>query len=200
MLTQNKSLALVFVVVALLVLSVSFYSAAKRTLALATDGGRKIVPETPSKAATGRIAAIDYDLNAITAAYLFGRVERKSEQAVQEAPETKLRLTLAGVVASSDTRYARALIGVDAAKVKNYAVGQQIDGTDAKLHTVEELRVILQRGGQFESLPMERSLLGESGDAAQTVGTSSIGSVQNAVRRDRSRRRSAAAQKAPFPI
>lgn len=98
-----------------------------------------------------------YNVQTIVGANLFGKTETKAAPSVvQQAPETKLKLNLLGVLASANSEYARALIGVQSKQLKAYAIGDQIEGTDAQVHKVESERVILDREGKFESLAMAR--------------------------------------------
>lgn len=97
-----------------------------------------------------------YKIHTIVAAHLFGAAAQKVVEAPTQAPETKLRLNLFGVLATSDADLARALIQVESKRMKAYSIGDAIDGTDAQLHKVETQRVILDRKGKFESLAMVR--------------------------------------------
>lgn len=97
-----------------------------------------------------------YRVNDIVNVHLFGDPKKESAPEVVEAPETKLKLNLIGVLASNNERLARALIRVNAKKEKTYSIGQQIDSTDALIHKIESERVILDRKGNFESLAMNR--------------------------------------------
>ncbi len=97
----------------------------------------------------------DYDVKQIVAAHLFG-VAAKPKPVVQQAPETRLRLTLLGVMASNRDLNGRAVIASDAAPDRSYAIGDRIDGTDAKLHSIEKDRVIIERGKRLEKLSLER--------------------------------------------
>jgi len=103
------------------------------------------------------VRKFEYDAARIVNAHLFGQVRRPAESQVTRAPETKLRLNLIGLIASADERFARAIIGVNNSKMKPYAIGQQIDGTDAAVHAVEDQRVLLKRGGALESLKLKRN-------------------------------------------
>lgn len=99
--------------------------------------------------------AAPYSIEGIVAAHLFGTAETK-QPSVAEAPKTKLKLNLLGVLATDNSDLARALIQVQSKKMRSYAVGEVIEGTDAALHRVENRRVILDRQGKFESLVMAR--------------------------------------------
>ena len=109
---------------------------------------RQISNETQSEPLT-------YKVETIVAAHLFGEPE-KAKLNVDQAPNTKLKLSLLGVLATDNDSYARALIQVQSKKLRTYSVGDVIEGTDAALHKVESQRVILDRKGKFESLAMQR--------------------------------------------
>lgn len=72
-------------------------------------------------------------------------------QQTENLPETKLRLTLTGVSASSDTKSARALIEGPDRNTESYAIGDTVPG-NATLHEVHPDRVVLSRGGKLETL------------------------------------------------
>ena len=110
------------------------------------------VLQTPNQT---RSESLTYEVETIVAAHLFGEPE-KIKQDVHQAPKTKLKLSLLGVLATDNDSYARALIQVQSKKMRTYSVGDIIEGTDAALHKVESQRVILDRKGKFESLAMQR--------------------------------------------
>lgn len=135
------------------------------------------VAGTPSSAPVSQPAGPQgggYRVQDIVAAHLFGSASGPAAPRVTAAPTTRLRLTLYGVVASDDPRHARALIGHSGAPVRAYAIGEQIGGTDAKLHTVEQSRVLLERGGQLESLALPKPELStRAGPPAPELPTAS---------------------------
>ncbi len=127
------------------------------------DVGRRFVPALSSArnaaptqvASDAKTPSEDYRLNQIIAAHLFG-VAPKQQPVVQQAPETRLRLTLLGVMASNRDDNARAVIASDAASDRSYSIGDRINGTDAKLYAIETDRVIIERGKRLEKLSLER--------------------------------------------
>lgn len=100
---------------------------------------------------------LSYDIRDITASHLFGVVVPDQGSEIANTPETKLKLSLRGLISSDDAGVARALIGVNSSQVNGYRIGEQITGTDAQLYAVEERRVLLDRDGAVESLVMPRS-------------------------------------------
>ncbi len=75
------------------------------------------------------------------------------------APETRLRLTLKGVFASSEQAMGRAIIADPKGKEDTYGIGDPLPG-GAKLSEIYPDRIILERNGQFETLklPEKRGL------------------------------------------
>lgn len=116
------------------------------------------------------------DIGEITAVDLFGKPDPSDteSQEVIEAPETRLDLTLTGIV-SSDAGRSRALIKDDQGEQQPYAAGDQI-ADNVALHEIYATRVILDRGGRYETLTLERL---KEGNAVQRVerGSSNNGSL-----------------------
>ena len=72
-----------------------------------------------------------------------------------DAPETSLKLVLRGVFSSDDKFNARAIIADPNGKEDQYAVGDKLPG-NAELSEVHTHKVILKRGGRYETLKMLR--------------------------------------------
>lgn len=124
-----------------------------------------------SSSAAGNILNLDH----VAAMHLFGEsaaVPEQPAQAIIDAPETRLSLTLRGILATSTEGEGRALIAAGSTEEKVYRVGDSISG-GAMLHEVLVDKVILKRGGRFETLtlPRERIELGSEG-ASPTVSNS----------------------------
>ncbi|MGD8629562.1 MAG: type II secretion system protein GspC [Gammaproteobacteria bacterium] len=68
-----------------------------------------------------------------------------------EAPDTRLKLVLHGVLASDDPQHARAIIADPRGKEEQYAIGDNLPG-NAELGEVHPDRVILKRNGRYETL------------------------------------------------
>jgi len=69
----------------------------------------------------------------------------------QDAPDTQLRLTLSGALASDDRRMARAIIADQGGREDQYAIGDSLPG-NAELSEIYTDRVILKRNGRYETL------------------------------------------------
>jgi general secretion pathway protein C len=96
------------------------------------------------------------DLGVIAGAHLFG--EKATADRVHareiEAPETRLDLTLTGIVSSRSGTRSWALIRGDR-KQQAYAVGDTV-AAGVKLHAIYADRAILDRSGRYETLTLER--------------------------------------------
>lgn len=98
-------------------------------------------------------------VKAIEALNLFGNfsqqeVKKVEEVVIEDAPETRLKLTLSGVVASSDRETAAAIIE-SSGKQETYSIGENIKGTRAVLENVFNDRVLLKVSGRLETLMIE---------------------------------------------
>ncbi|EDP58850.1 type II secretion system protein GspC [Vibrio sp. AND4] len=101
--------------------------------------------------------AIDFD--ALQNANLFGKYSEKKpvvveQPVVQDAPKTRLNLTLVGAVASSNAKTSLAVIA-NRGKQETYGIGEEIDGTRVELKAVLVDRVIIDNQGRDETLMLE---------------------------------------------
>ena len=98
------------------------------------------------------------DLAKLHGLNLFGdfsdEVVVQEEIKVQDAPETQLRLTLSGVVASDDSKLATAIIENNG-KQETYGIGDTIIGTRAILDSVSSDRVLIKQSGRLETLMLD---------------------------------------------
>ena len=139
--------------------------------------------DLPSTVTTGPNVA------GIVNAHLFGSAALEATGDAASAPQTNLRLTLAGTLAGGDPARGWAIIGESAQAARVYATGATVPG-GARLKEVYADRVILERGGRLESLPLPR--LAANGAAVPVAFTppaaaqqpSLADSVQNLVRQD----------------
>lgn len=90
--------------------------------------------------------------------HLFGEAQTKAQpkQAVSDAPETRLNLTLAGIILYDEPSQSRALIANSNGKQKNYAIGDSIEGSNAEVHEIYGDRVVLERTGRYETLRLQK--------------------------------------------
>jgi len=105
-------------------------------------------PARPDDSAQGALRVSE-----ITAAHLFG--ENHSTVNDANAPQTTAQLVLAGVLAVPDPKRGLAIIGPNAGSAKLYTVGSAVPG-GVSLYSVYPDRVLLDRGGVIESLPLPR--------------------------------------------
>lgn len=136
-----------------------------------------LVPAVTATSSNSSAQAVDVDT--IASAHLFGEQKVTDDAAAQReiinAPETRLNLTLTGIVSESNGRRSRALIKTGRREQDSFAVGDAItDGV--KLHAIYANRVILDRSGRFETLTLEsvkqaKSLAGVSVQRTQTVSS-----------------------------
>lgn len=97
------------------------------------------------------------NINAIEKLNLFGVFNEQipvQEVEVKDAPETKLRLTLSGTVASDDPAIAAAIIENNG-KQETYGIGDKITGTRATLESVASDRVLIKQSGRLETLMLD---------------------------------------------
>ncbi|MBM4238506.1 MAG: hypothetical protein FJ154_03115 [Gammaproteobacteria bacterium] len=113
-------------------------------------------------------------LDRIKAARLFGTAAGVPTAAVAAAlPVSTQGLILVGVLAASDPLAGRAIIGESGVAARVYAVGAMLPG-GSRLAEVHADYVLLDRGGNFETLPLPRQggtpASSTSGPAAVPVG------------------------------
>ncbi len=118
------------------------------------------VPESarwqpPPSAPSAAHSTTAVDIKAI--AQLFGHYETAApaETALLSAPETPLNLTLVGLLADDRENYSRALIAVQNAEEKGYAIGDDVT-RGVTLQAIFPDRVILSRNGRLETLSLEK--------------------------------------------
>lgn len=95
------------------------------------------------------------DVAAIVKAHLFGTAAVQATGNAANAPTTNLRLVLAGTLAGKDPSHGWAIVGESAQSAKVYPTGANLPG-GATLKEVYADRIILDRGGHLESLPLPR--------------------------------------------
>lgn len=145
-------------VILLLLAYIAFLFAQLTWLALPQPENVTVLPA--SKAHSSRQSApSQINVNGIAALNLFGNfsekvVEKVEEVVIENAPETRLKLTLTGAVASSDKATAAAIIE-SAGKQETYSIGENIKGTRAVLENVFNDRVLIKVSGRLETLMME---------------------------------------------
>ncbi len=117
--------------------------------------------------------------------HLMGVVTRTvapAKTAVPEnAPDTRLKLTLRGALASDDPANARAIIADPKGQDEQYSIGDTLPG-NAELSEIYPDRVILKRSGRYETLrlPVDTQPAGNSTASRRTVQPARrVGSARN---------------------
>ena len=115
-------------------------------------GARRPLPAAPTP--TAPAAA---DVSALIQAKLFGSAAAVASGA--DAPASRAALVLAGTLAVRDPAQGLAIIGETAQSGKVYSAGAMLPG-GVRLREVYPDRVVLDRGGVLETLPLPRQLTG----------------------------------------
>lgn len=141
------------------------------------------VPPPASEAGTpgpGRVEA--YPMASYT---FFGRprVEAGVQEAVRRsAPETRLRLRLEGVLVGPRPEASGAIVAGSNGETAYYRVGELLPG-NAELVEVEAGRILIRRGGRYETLTFEESeSAGVVAEAAEEPAESSPDAFLSAAR------------------
>ncbi len=141
-----------------------------------------VTPWRPSaNKAIARSESNSIDFNALQNAHIFGKyTEQKpviiEPPVIKDAPKTKLNLTLVGAVASNQQKNSLAVIA-NRGKQATYGIGEEIEGTRAKLKAVLVDRVIIDNQGRDETLMMqgvEYNKLSESPQARRSQRTQPV--------------------------
>lgn len=133
-------------------------------------------PTSPLAAAPVRNVV---DVPSILRANLFGQSPAAGGGGV---PNTSLTLVLTGVIAAPDEKKGLAMIGTANNSIELKMVGDSLPG-GARLHAVHVDRVLIDRGGSIEALPLPevaRAAFTPPPPAANTA--MSIGRVEQAIR------------------
>ena len=96
------------------------------------------------------------NIGQLAMAHLFGNAEKEAVDTSKVATITRLNLTLRGVLAASDPKYAIAIIASGKnGKEEIYGIGDPLPG-NATLREVHPDHVILERSGQLEILKLAK--------------------------------------------
>ncbi|MBZ0334023.1 type II secretion system protein N [Marinobacter sp. AL4B] len=127
------------------------------------------VPELYGQVAGAQSALQSGGLAPIAGYELFGRSESQAGVADvirESAPETGLRLRLEGVLIGQRPEDSGAIVAGSNGETEYYRVGDRLPG-NAELAEVESARILIRRGGRYESLAFEE-VLGVEGIVAET--------------------------------
>jgi general secretion pathway protein C len=105
-----------------------------------------------------RAKAPNADLTALIDRNLFGAYQPPEQTLAkaEDAPDTRLSLTLMGVVADASPEQSRALIAASNGEEKSFSIGDDVT-SGVKLENIYADRVLLSRQGQFETLRLDKN-------------------------------------------
>ncbi len=142
----------------LLIVYLAYLSAQITWLFLVTPDKNMGIAANNSKVNNQQNPIQNINLNKINSLNLFGRYQAVSMPdeviEVKDAPETRLNLTLTGVVASSEKNAGAAIIE-NAGQQETYGIGEKIKGTRATLAQVMRDRVLIKQAGRLETLMLD---------------------------------------------
>ena len=172
-----------WILAALLIAALGYRMAELTWRVVPVTESEEIIPPEPAVATT-QIAKPVIEAS-ISQSNLFGRVEIAVAPKVEEqvvVPETRLNLTLLGVISSSAVRTAKAIISDASGNEEYYSVGMQVPG-GASLEEIHADYVMLKRNNRLEMLrlPADESVAGVGGVGMGTP--SSMASAPQAGRR-----------------
>jgi general secretion pathway protein C len=124
-----------------------------------------LVPQAPITSESTQVVGVKqsdstqqrYNLSTLQSLNLFGQYNKQVKEVVKQitdAPVTRLKLTLSGLVASDNQDNAAAIIEYQG-KQETYGVGDVILGTRASLEQVLVDRVIIKQSGRAETLMLD---------------------------------------------
>lgn len=145
------------------------YSLAQLTWLLLASGSEPVASALPAATPSAQSAAPAAGLDKVAALHLLGNSNEPQsppQQAPISAPETRLNLTLRGLVALETKDAALAIIAQSGGEERGYRVGEKVPG-GALLYAIHADRVILERGGRFETLTLPREKMETGGLTAQ---------------------------------
>lgn len=131
---------------------------AELTWTFFTDEQETVSSNTKLQVIPDKMPVASSSLKDVSTYHLFGDAKKPAvvQQKVIDAPETRLRLDLKGVFATTNAAEALAIISSSKDKDKTYRIGDKVIG-GALLHAVYADRVILKRNGRLETLRLPKS-------------------------------------------
>ena len=121
------------------------------------DGSSASISNAPASRQNANTLRVD--IRQLTSLKLFGDPVAQPtapvvETRIEDAPETNLNLTLAGVVTSSTAEGSAAIVENQGSQ-NTYGIGDKIDGTNATIQEVRMDRLIIKNGQKHETLMLE---------------------------------------------
>ncbi len=154
-----------WILAALLIAALGYRMAELTWRVVPVTESEEVIPAEPA-VANAQIAKPAVETS-ISQSNLFGRVEIAVAPKVEEqvvVPETRLNLTLLGVISSSTVGTAKAIISDASGNEEYYSIGMQVPG-GASLEEIHADYVMLKRNNRLEMLrlPADESVVGQSG-------------------------------------
>jgi len=102
--------------------------------------------------------------------HLFGQIQKVTKEVPKQEviPETKLNLTLRGLLASDTPEEGGAIIAAPSGKEQFYRVGASLPG-GATLSEIHADRIVLEHRGRFETLRLPKESLNLSGPTSSNI-------------------------------
>lgn len=153
-LKSNKYLPKFVFVVLIILLTQTF---AELTWTFFAPNQASVLSNTKRQIQPTNVPTSNSDLHEVASYHLFGDAKKivVTQQKMIDAPETRLRLNLKGVFASTIAGDALAIISSSKGQDKTYHIGDKVTG-GALLHAVYSDRVILKRNGKLETLRLPK--------------------------------------------
>jgi len=162
----GRSRALITGINLVLILVLAWIAARASWLVILGDSGDvdQAVSVEPAPLPVPAANRVRHEPAQIAGWHLFGEASQAQQtvKAPVNAPETNLQLTLSGVLASDNPDEARAIVADARREEKAYAIGDPLPG-GAKLTEIRSDRIILERGGRFETLKLPKDENGGRG-------------------------------------
>ena len=159
-------------VISVLLLTYVAYILSQLTWLLAPQTERAKVINIGSQVTNAQSKNGNVNISKINVLNLFGThnaIPIETTVDMQDAPETQLNLTLSGVVASTDSSTAAAIIENNG-KQETYGIGEIIIGTKAVLKNVANDRVLIKQAGRLETLMLDGFSYNAADHQSQQIG------------------------------
>lgn len=153
----------------LLVVMLAYTLAQITWLLVPGSADSRAVPAVIVAKASSPAKATNVSLDKVATLHLLGRSDAPApveKEKPIDAPETRLNLTLRGLLALDSQQGARAIIAQGSGDEQSYRVGESVPG-GAILHEIHVDRVILERGGRFETLTLPTEKMSMANTSAQ---------------------------------
>lgn len=153
--TQQKALKATLII---LVVYIAYLVAQITWFVVPNTTSSSVITKSHSTSAADKKSKKNIDVSALQKLNLFGQYnkEEKSVEVAEaaNAPETRLNLTLAGLVASDNPDNGAAIIEYQG-KQETYGINELIKGTRASLSQVLMDRVLIKHSGRLETLMLD---------------------------------------------